>query len=350
MRRNQFFFVVLGFIAAAAPSFAQDKQDPSKPAQAKPAQAKPEKIESITDRKIDDLVTDLVSGDDASREVAVNELPRRGKAAVPPLVACLKAADRSTDARVAAAHVLRKLLVPSGKEPVDADAESAIAAVFQDTKAPLPVRGEAALALGDLKCMGEIPVLIEGLNDRMFKVSENAREALVRLGQGAVDPVIAAYQKEIAAQKTGKDGIIYRSILICGDLGGDKARAFLSDAIKVKAGPRAVAIRAHAARALGLSGERKSIQPLIDAYQDEREFDVAQAIMRSLEWLTDQHEIPPQPLRWKAWWEAHRDELLGNEDHKYDAILLPKNGLKKGDPIQAPGLESPTAPPQDAPK
>jgi HEAT repeat protein len=312
------------------------------------AQDKPAKPESIVDRKVDDLVKDLVSGDEVRREIAETELPRRGKAAIAPVLNCLQAADQSTVARVGAAKILRKLLVPKGSEAVDSTAVSGILAVYKDAKAPLEVRGEAALALGDLKVKEAVPDLIEGLNDNWFKVSENSRQGLVRIGQAVADQVAQAYTKEVAA-KDGRDGIIYRSLLILGEVGGDKARACLAEAMKTKAGSRALAIRAHAARALGTTGEVQAIQPLIDAYEVERDFDVNQAIVRALEWLTNQRDIPPQPLRWKAWWEAHKDELLGSDAHKYDGLLLPKNGLKKGDPLEAPAAGKGDAPAQNPP-
>lgn len=299
---------------------------------------------SITDRTVDDLVKALAASD-TERTVAETELPRRGKVAVPQLVSCLHAADNSTEARSSAARCLKKI-----KDPA---AIPALLDVYKNQGAPLPVRGEAALALGDLQATNAIPDLIEGLANNMFKVSETARSALIQIGDPAVQPLIDAFKREMAVPENPKakekereayaarDGIVFRSLLILGDIGGAKARDALSDALKVQKGSRALGVRHHAALAIGLlrysdKDFRFAIEPLLDAYEAERDFSVATVLVRSLEWLTDAHDIPPQPYRWKAWWNVNKDRVLGTVDHSHDHLELPKDGLKKGDPLEEP--------------
>jgi hypothetical protein len=298
--------------------------------------------DSITDKPVDELVKGL-SGSDTERTVSENELPRRGKAAVAGLVACLQAPENSSEARVAAAKCLRKIK--------DASAVQPLIDTYKNAGAPLAVRGEAALALGDLNATNAIPDLIEGLANNMFKVSETARIALVAMGDAAVQPLIDAYTKEMAVTEVARpkekereayaarDGIVFRSLLILGDLGGSKARQTLCQALKTNKGSRALGVRHHAGLGIGLLRNsdkdfKLAIEPLLQAYEIEKDFSVASIFVRSLEWLTDAHDVPPQPYRWKAWWNVNKDRVLGVVDHTHDNIELPKDGIKKGDPLE----------------
>ncbi len=297
--------------------------------------------DSITDKSVDELVKGL-SGSDTDRTVSENELPRRGKSAVPGLVSCLQATESSTEARVAAARILRKIKDPAAVQP--------LLDVYKNAGAPLAVRGEAAIALGELNATNAIPDLIEGLANNMFKVSETARVALVTMGDSAIQPIIDNYKKEMAVPENPKakekerevyaarDGVVFRSLLILGDLGGQKSRETLCEALKTVKGSRALGIRHHAGLAIGLLRNsdkdfKLAIEPLLHAYEVEKEFSVANIFVRSLEWLTDAHDVPPQPYRWKAWWNVNKDRVLGVVDHTHDNIELPKDGIKKGDPL-----------------
>jgi HEAT repeat protein len=300
--------------------------------------------DSVTNRDVADLVKAL-SIDETERAIAEGELVRRGKSATTLVVGCLQAAESPTEARVSAARILRKI-----KDPA---AIPALLDVYKNQGAPLPVRGESALALGDLEAVNAIPDLIEGLANNMFKVSETARTALIMLGPAAVDGVVDAYKREMAVPENPKakekereayaarDGLVYRSLLILGDLGGPKAREALKEALKVQKGSRAIGVRHHAGLAMGLlrysdKEYKLAIEPLLESYEVERDLSVAGIFVRSLEWLTDAHDVPPQPYRWKAWWNVNRDKILGTEDHAHEHIELPKDGLKKGDSLEEP--------------
>lgn len=300
--------------------------------------------DSVTNRDVAELVKAL-STDETERAIAEGELVRRGKSATTLLVGCLQATDNPNEARMSAARILKKV-----KDPA---AIPGLLDVYKNQGVPLPVRGEAALALGELEAVNAVPDLIEGLANNMFKVSETARTALIMLGPAAVDPIIEAYKREMAVPENPKakekereayaarDGLVFRSLLILGDLGGAKAREALKDALKVQKGSRAVGVRHHAGLAMGLlrysdKEYKLAIDPLLEAYETERDLSVAGILVRSLEWLTDAHDVPPQPYRWKAWWNVNRDRILGTEDHAHEHIELPKDGLKKGDPLEEP--------------
>ncbi|HZU97799.1 MAG TPA: hypothetical protein VFF73_13950 [Planctomycetota bacterium] len=306
--------------------------------------------DSITKTPIDELVGWL-SGSDADRQIAESELPRRGKAATPGLLACLVESSKSTEARVSAAKCLRKIKGETD-QAYQARASSAVPALldaYKNQGYPLAVRGEAALALGELNATNAIPDLIEGLANNMFKVSETARASLVKMGAPAVEPLIAAYDREMAVVENPKwkekekeaysarDGLVFRALLILGDVGGEKARAALASAIKTSKGSRAVGVRHHAALAMGLlreSGDKdykQAIDPLINAFAEEKDSLVAKFILRSLEWLTqparqslgDTDDLGQIPYRWKAWWNVNKDRILGTHDASDDNIEVP---------------------------
>jgi HEAT repeat protein len=325
------------------------------PAQEKPVEV-PKVEGNIADRTIDDLVKSL-STDSTERRIAEMELPRRGKAAIPGLVLCLRASENSDEARLASVHCLGKIKDPS--------AAPALVEVYKNPGAPLKLRGEAALALGDIEAASAIPDLIEGLANPMFKVSETARTALTEIGQPAVDPVVAAFAREMAVPEPrakakdqekeaylARDGMVCRCILVLGKIGGPKARAAICDALKTQKGSRAIAIRHHAAIALGFlradekdKDYRNAVEPLIKAFEVERDFSVGNTIQRSLVFLTDQTDLGNQPYRWRAWWNVNGDRFLGADEREHANIELPKGGLKPGD-----SLEEPKSPSTDPPK
>ncbi|MBI3725087.1 HEAT repeat domain-containing protein [bacterium] len=314
------------FVALVFPGAALAQEKPPEPPLANPSG---DGLRGILDKSVDDLVKDL-SGKDTDRAVAEGELSKRGILAVKPLVSCVVSPDAKLEARLAAARIVRKI-ADEGRaknKPIDDPAaQDAFLAVFKDTKASLDLRGEAARALGDLHATQTTKDLIAGLADNWLKISESSRAALATMGEPVVDEVIKAYETEMAA-KDGKDGIIYRSIMILGDVGGDKARATLAQALKQDKGPRALGLRFHAAIALGLTGDKFAIQIVLDAYDAEKDARVANALERSLEWLTNEHEVAPQPFRWKAWWSSHKDVILtGEAKYDYEKILLPKKGI-----------------------
>jgi HEAT repeat protein len=309
-----------------------------------PVLERPKVTDSITEKPIDELVKGLTASD-VERKISEDELSRRGTKAVPPLVKCLLATENSTDARLSAARCLRKIK--------DLSAATALLDVYKNSGVPLAIRGEAALALGDMGATSAIPDLIEGLANGMFKVSATARQALITIGEPAVQPVIDAYKKEMSVQENPKwkekekeayaarDGIVFYSLLILGDIGGPKARTTLVEALASqkeppKKGSRAVGIRHHAGLGIGLlrasdKEYKLAIEPLLAAYEVEKDFSVATILARSLEWLTDAHDIPAQPYRWKAWWNVNKDRILEKKDASTENLEIPIPPIKAPD-------------------
>lgn len=261
-----------------------------------------------------------------TRESARRQLLVAGKRAAPELVAALKDADPATASVLL--DVLGQVGGPEHAEPV--------VAVFRDASRSVDVRTAAGHTLGALKANAAVPALVDALDDPWFRVAEAARGALVSIGEPAIAPLLARWEPAAAAPQ-GKDGLVYRGLLIMGSIGGDKARPVLLNALKTKSGPRAVALRHHAAIGLGFSGDTKVVEPLIQALDEEREFLVASYIGRSLGWIT-KADLPPQAARWRVWWANNKERLDPSLRQKEDFEPLPdlprdpKTGLPMVDP------------------
>ena len=307
--RTRLASVVIVLLAAAPLASAQE--GPKKPDAPEP--------DNIMTWKVDDLVRSL-SGSDAERTVAEGELPRRGKAAVPALVSCLQATEGSLASRMAAARILHKL-----KEPSSA---AALLQVYKDGRVPLEVRGETALALGEMRASEAVPDLIDGLADNMFKVSETARAALVSMGDIAVDAVIDAYKKENAA-KEPRDGIIYRSP-------SSSARSEATRRARLSAPPsRRATARAPSASATTRRSRSGSCRTSSRSSRCSRPTSPSATFAlraRSNARSSGSRATQPaaQPYRWKAWWGIHRDQVLGNGDHSHDKIPPPEGRDQEG--------------------
>jgi HEAT repeat protein len=273
-------------------------------------------------QSVDELVKTLQSTDaspekQGEREVAERELVSRKKASIAPLVNML---DRTTnaDARAAGVRILRKIGDPAPAVT--------LLKLYQDSSQPVELRCDAAMALGESKSVNAIPALIEGLNDTTsLKVCESARNALESMGAAAEDKVASAYLSERAKKKEARENILFRLLLVLGKVGGPKAREALVAALRSNdpKDPHAVALRHHAAIGLGLTKDNLAIEPLIQALEIEREFNIAKYIARSLETITDEH-FPPAGSRWRAWWESNKERIL-TPKNRYNP--LPKTGL-----------------------
>lgn len=259
----------------------------------------PQDLQQVED--VDALVKQLAAP--SSREGALRRLVAVGDRAVAPVVALLPKADGPT------AEAILRLLGKLGK-----GREPEILAVFKDTNRSLEVRTAAGLTLGQLKAEVAIPTLIEALDDKWFKISETARGALVQIGPPAVAPLRKRYAEERDKVKGAKEGLVYRALLVFGNINDPGAREVLIEALGTqrRKDDRDVALRHHAAIGLGFTGDPHMIEPLIAALEREKVFLVAKYIARSLNWLTDA-ELPPQAEVWKNWWRDNRDKVLGKK-------------------------------------
>jgi hypothetical protein len=245
---------------------------------------------------VDKLVVQLAVT--RSRGAAKQLLIREGAAVCPKVAAKLRKSVAAGDAPTALAclEVLRRVEDP--KE------YAAVLSVMKNAEVSLEVRAAAGEALGGMKAPEAVPDLIALLDDPWFRVSETARAALVSIGEPSVKPLIDRFKKEWKAKKAN-EGILYRALLIFGDLNTDLSKQALLWALRSTQGghDRAIAIRHHAAIGLGFTGDKRLIEPMIAALQREKDFRVGKYLGRSLTWLTG-HEGPgTNGDRWKIWWD-----------------------------------------------
>jgi HEAT repeat protein len=203
--------------------------------------------------------------------------------------------------------------------------------MFNTLDNPVKVRKKAGETLGQMKAGEAVPDLIDALNDGWFRISETARAALVAIGAPAIPALIERYTREAEGDR-GADGVVYRSLLIFGEVGTVEAKRVLVKALKLRKGKRALSIRHHAAIGLGLSADPRVVEPLILAFEKEKDFRVAKYISRSLTWLTDQEVSATRRDAWRIWWELEGrrkfkkrqtvDQLL--DDVAGGAVRLPK--------------------------
>lgn len=259
----------------------------------------------------------------ATRDGARRQLGAAGKPVAAPVAAALGDMDPPTT--IAALQVLQQVGGPAQATPV--------LALFRDQERPLDVRTEAGQTLGAMRAPAAVPALIDALDDAWFRIAETARVALVQIGEPAVAPLAARFE-QAAAQARGNDGVVYRSLLVFGSIGSERCKRLLLGALKTTQGPRAVALRHHAAIGLGFTQDPKMIEPLIQAMEGEREFRVTTYIARSLAWITDE-DHGPQPARWRSWWTANRDRILQPKDDLYEPLELPLG--PDGLPLLEPG-------------
>lgn len=232
------------------------------------------------------------------RGTAARLLVREGKAVSGKVAAILKDADPTT--QLAALEVLSEIGDPS--------VYAEVLTLFKSGES-LDLRTAAGVTLGEIKAPEAVPALIEALNDPWFKISETARQSLIAIGSPAVKDLLATFEKE-ASNLKGRDGIIYRALLVFGEIADKDCKVALLKAIKTSKGKRAVPIRHHAAIALGMTDDVRLVEPLIAALKRERDFRVAKYIARSLSWITD-HHAGNTGDRWEIWWELEgRKKLL----------------------------------------
>lgn len=256
------------------------------------------------------------------REGARRILTNAGKKVAGPVADALR--DMDPPSATAALQVLQRVGGPEQGPQVQA--------LFKDANQPLEVRTEAGVTLGAIKAVSAVPALIDALDDEWFRIAETARNALVAIGEPSVAPLAARWDSLVGG--TGHDGVIYRTLLIFGEIKTAKCKEVLLKALGTTQGPRAVPLRHHAAIGLGFTRDMTVVEPLIGALEKERQFLVASYIARSLTWITDQ-ELPPQPDPWKTWWAQNKDKVLKPKgDDLFDPIELPKgaDGLPLLDP------------------
>ncbi|MFO7966347.1 MAG: HEAT repeat domain-containing protein [Archaeoglobaceae archaeon] len=112
-------------------------------------------------------------------------------------------------------------------------------------------RKEAAQELGELGGEKAIKVLINGLSDKNWRVRKAIINSLIKIGQPALDPLIETLETEVEVAK-----------------------------------------REYAAKALGLLGDTKAVESLIEALKDENE-NVRDKAAQALGEIKDERAIKP---------------------------------------------------------
>ena len=244
---------------------------------------------------IDEVVGRLRSS--RTRDAATRELILIGKETLPKVAALLrKDGVEKVDAGTcdAALQVIAQIGDPSEYD--------AVLKVFKDEERSADTRIAAADTLASIRPAQVVNDLVEALdNTSSLRLAEASRRALVSIGEPAVDRLIKRYRQERVAERP-KQGVLYRALLIFGEINTNETKRELLYALKSTKGDRAVSVRHHAAIGLGFTNDPKVIPYLIKALEGERDFLISKYITRSLSWLTDER-LPPDGRRWRAWWE-----------------------------------------------
>jgi bilin biosynthesis protein len=132
---------------------------------------------------LEDLLKTLTSGDDESREAAVQALSRLGDVPIEPLAELL-IGDQDAEARWWAARTLAEI-----------GGEAAVGPLVQTLADAEPdVRACAALALGHIGAGSAAPALAASLADDSAFVAGIAADALTMIGPLAVEALTASLQ------------------------------------------------------------------------------------------------------------------------------------------------------------
>jgi HEAT repeat protein len=151
------------------------------------------------ERTIEDLIADLKSTDDFTREEAIGELEMKGDEVVDPLIDALS--DRNKNVKIAAIQILANIgdekaiepIIGTLKDPnklVRREASTALTNMGDAAVEPLigvlddpnwRVRGAACWALGGLNAAEAVPKLEELLDDEKSFVRAGAEFAIKKL-------------------------------------------------------------------------------------------------------------------------------------------------------------------------
>ena len=137
---------------------------------------------------LDNLIEDLISGDEVHAENAASQLAELGGAAVPALEALLKSSN--SDHRWWAVRTLAQMSYIDTDSFID---------VLEDVSAE--VRQAAALALAAHPAEKAAPILVRALNDEDALVQTLAANALSAIGKPVVPILIDEFPRASASMK-----------------------------------------------------------------------------------------------------------------------------------------------------
>ena len=135
---------------------------------------------------------------------------------------------------------------------------------------------------------GDIEGMMKAMDYPNAGVCIGAQEALIRIGEPAVETLIRALKDQERAQ------VRYNAITVLGWIEGKRAVGPLIQALKDESS----SVRQLAARVLGEKGDSRAVEPLIQALKDENT-DARNAAERALKAIVDARAVEPliQALR-----------------------------------------------------
>ncbi|MGE0709161.1 MAG: HEAT repeat domain-containing protein [Planctomycetota bacterium] len=250
----------------------------------------------------------------ASRSAATRELILIGKDALPKVGALVRNADKSADPPTISAGLK---VIAELRDPIEYDA---VLKVFKDKEQSIDLRIQAADTLAAIRPPEAVPDLVEALDDpTSLRLAEGARRALVGIGPASVPALAKAYKAELEKTKGVREGLLYRALLIFGEINTDATKSLLLKALQQTKGERAVPIRHHAAIGLGFTNDPQVIPVLVKALEEEKDFLISKYITRSLTWITDE-QLPPDGRRWRVWWENVGKRRYGKNESAEDIL------------------------------
>ena len=188
------------------------------------------------------------------------------------------------------------------------------------------VRKGAARALGEMRNVRAVEPLVAALGDVDEGVRSSAGWTLVRALQ-----ILAGWPETDSPDNQLKE--VQRGIGVVDVLVGSE----VVDALLGRLEDPDADVRSDAAQALGLIGDHRAIEPLIDAMEkyaaesgssypsvdqllDDEDFQAAISAAVALTMMTGE-DFGRDPAKWRAWWEENRDTFLekGAEAEATDA-------------------------------
>jgi HEAT repeat protein len=213
-----------------------------------------------------------------------------GASAVEELIVALKHED--VRVRVAAATILGEIRDPRAVDPLF---HELLLAILQNKSRVF--RAEAVKSLGKIRDPRAVKPLIEALQDKDAQVSDNAREALQKIGAPAVEELIVALKHEDVRVRVA-------AATILGEIRDPRAvdpliNALLLDALE----NTSWMFRAEAARALGKIKDPRAVKPLSVVLND-RDSDVRANVEWALEEITGKNYDQDQS-KYQEWSEKN---------------------------------------------
>lgn len=243
-------------------------------------EVRPMTIKSINRKKknektYEELVHDLkVSNSEKVRYNAARVLGEIGNAeAVEPLIEALKH-DKNGSVRLYAARALGELGDIDATQPL-------ISSLREDRNVDVRVR--AARALGRLGGEEVVTPLVEALNDENSQVCVTATDALIEIGDIAVEALITSLVHE-------KINVRCDATRALGELGSTKAVEHIIKMLK----DEWVNVRIYAVTSLGKLGDVAAVPALIEVLQNTQENELVRAgAAAALGVLRDQRALLP---------------------------------------------------------